>query len=43
MWYLISRKQFIRKIREIYPMRNLRLLQYVAKFGGCNQIIGRGV
>ena len=28
VWYLISRKQFIQEIREINPMKNLRLLQY---------------
>ena len=28
-WYLISRKQFIREIREINPTENLRLSQYL--------------
>ena len=28
VWYLISLKQFIQEIREINPMKNLRLLQY---------------
>ena len=28
-WYLISRKQFMRKICEINLTQNLRLLQYI--------------
>ena len=28
-WYLISQKQFMGEIREINPMQNLRLLQYL--------------